>query len=365
MSVPDWQSHDPLWYDHTRKYLIKTFGLDRLEGNAEVRARHLLVALAYLNWPQVTDHGEGADVTWEDIEDFLALYGVPENRGNYGIRYSTTMHLVDKILDAHGVEAVFESGGELNHHSGDLVMEFVNTGDTYSATVVFDLETEEAQVTTWGDWVEEWEKGAWDADGIIERLHTIDVADHLVLADGSILVASHDDIAEADSDDPETQKAMQEAINDGDAWCIFHVNGRAQIMDDSPLCGMVGYGDAEAAMVNFAEQMGWARNAKGEFDPSGGKAAPPAPPAPKPPTPAPPPVQKTAHPTTAPLTPQEEGMVDWMLRMGWYTNREDAVGNIMRQRKARGYQEAHKRGLQGLKDYYTPLMTLPSWRRRG
>jgi len=53
---------------------------------------------------------------------------------------------VDKIINAHGIEAIRGEYG--------IVAHYVNTGDTYNATLLHDVNKNKLYLTTWGDWVE-------------------------------------------------------------------------------------------------------------------------------------------------------------------------------------------------------------------
>lgn len=66
----------------------------------------------------------------------------------------------------HGVEAMWVSDdGELHQRGyGDIVAEYVNTGDTYAATVIYDYEVDKFMITGWGDWVERWEKQRFELE---------------------------------------------------------------------------------------------------------------------------------------------------------------------------------------------------------
>lgn len=41
---------------------------------------------------------------------------------------------------------------------GDAVAIYINTGDTYNGTVVYDVARDKFYATTWGDWVEDYER---------------------------------------------------------------------------------------------------------------------------------------------------------------------------------------------------------------
>lgn len=64
------------------------------------------------------------------------------------------MLAIDKILGTYGTEAIT---AENSAHSGyfyDAVALYVNTGDTYNPTILYDVNKRRFELTTWGDWVE-------------------------------------------------------------------------------------------------------------------------------------------------------------------------------------------------------------------
>lgn len=71
--------------------------------------------------------------------------------------------LLDRLnarLGGFGVEAI-QGGGRLPAGPGgyymDIVLLYVNRGDTYDDTVLYDTDAERFLVGSWGDWVEEHE----------------------------------------------------------------------------------------------------------------------------------------------------------------------------------------------------------------
>jgi len=60
----------------------------------------------------------------------------------------------DEVLKTFGVETIWEKG-----EYDDPAALYLNTGDTYNATLVYDIDEDELYVGTWGDWVEEAERG--------------------------------------------------------------------------------------------------------------------------------------------------------------------------------------------------------------
>lgn len=64
-------------------------------------------------------------------------------------RYSERlMCALDEILEGYGTEVIWGINGE-----PWPVAEYVNMGDTYSTTIMYDHERDTVQVTSFGDWV--------------------------------------------------------------------------------------------------------------------------------------------------------------------------------------------------------------------
>lgn len=60
---------------------------------------------------------------------------------------------LNELLEMHGVEAIREEGAWDNYY-GDCVAEYLNTGDTYAPTIVFDNRAGKYLLTSYGDFVE-------------------------------------------------------------------------------------------------------------------------------------------------------------------------------------------------------------------
>jgi len=66
-------------------------------------------------------------------------------------RNERVLEALNKVLDCHGVEGITPDG------SVYPIGAYINSGDTYSLTVVLD-EDGEFHLTTWGDFLEAWER---------------------------------------------------------------------------------------------------------------------------------------------------------------------------------------------------------------
>jgi hypothetical protein len=76
-------------------------------------------------------------------------------------RTTVALHAMNDIMGTHGVEGLGPP------RSGDYAppYEYLNTGDTYAATLVYDRDRDRLFVSTWGDIAErhpEWEGGGSD-----------------------------------------------------------------------------------------------------------------------------------------------------------------------------------------------------------
>jgi hypothetical protein len=69
------------------------------------------------------------------------------------------LRLADKIMDAHGVEYI-QSGEDTMYDKDGL--DYVNMGDTYDTTLIFDHRKGRFIVSSWGDIVERDRTGRFD-----------------------------------------------------------------------------------------------------------------------------------------------------------------------------------------------------------
>lgn len=60
----------------------------------------------------------------------------------------------NKLLRGHGIEAIHSDIYRSGYWS-NIVAVYVNMGDTYNATVLYDVEANAFDITTYGDWVEQ------------------------------------------------------------------------------------------------------------------------------------------------------------------------------------------------------------------
>lgn len=59
------------------------------------------------------------------------------------------LRALDEIAETYGVEAIFENSSRMSP-----AFEYLNTGDPYAPTLIYDHDTNRFRVTSWGDIVE-------------------------------------------------------------------------------------------------------------------------------------------------------------------------------------------------------------------
>jgi hypothetical protein len=60
------------------------------------------------------------------------------------------------LMGGFGVEALQPEGAWINSYYGNTIALYVNMGDTYDQTLVYDTETGKYLLTSWGDFYEGW-----------------------------------------------------------------------------------------------------------------------------------------------------------------------------------------------------------------
>lgn len=63
----------------------------------------------------------------------------------------------NKILHGFGVEPITDENAFVNKYYYDIIGLYVNMGDTYDRTLVFDTEKQKFLITSWGDFYEKWQ----------------------------------------------------------------------------------------------------------------------------------------------------------------------------------------------------------------
>lgn len=103
-------------------------------------------------FPSVKKLSEGLNISTADARLIRSAMDA-------GQSVQKVLRLADKIMDAHGVEYI-QSGEDTMYDKDGL--DFVNMGDTYDTTLIFDHRKGRFIVSSWGDIVERDRTGRFD-----------------------------------------------------------------------------------------------------------------------------------------------------------------------------------------------------------
>ena len=87
----------------------------------------------------------------------------------YAAERTASPRAADKVLerftlwlDGYGVEPLSDERAYVSSYYMDIIALYVNEGDTYSQTLLYDTEFHTFYLTSWGDFMESWEQNAED-----------------------------------------------------------------------------------------------------------------------------------------------------------------------------------------------------------
>lgn len=93
-----------------------------------------------------------------NMDDNAAVQVLRRECYNEPSRNYKLMTALNDLLDAYGVEVIRDEN-HWDKYYGNAVLEYINMGDPYAATIVHDLATDEYHVMSWGDAQEAYEQG--------------------------------------------------------------------------------------------------------------------------------------------------------------------------------------------------------------
>ena len=73
---------------------------------------------------------------------------------HYPNRREIKLEALDELLGTCGVEAISDERIYIDHYHGNTVASYLNTGDSYAETLLFDNYENKWKLTSWGDFVE-------------------------------------------------------------------------------------------------------------------------------------------------------------------------------------------------------------------
>jgi protein-L-isoaspartate O-methyltransferase len=94
----------------------------------------------------------------ESNNKFLQTYIAKYNEQILSVeQVDDIMETANKLLDGYGVELLTDERGDWSSYYGYGVILYVNLGDTYETTLVYDIKKTTFLVTSWGDFYDEWD----------------------------------------------------------------------------------------------------------------------------------------------------------------------------------------------------------------
>jgi hypothetical protein len=111
------------------------------------------------------------------VEKWIAAFGETEGRAAYGFASGRSdaravpacakwiaqcyhepravdikLEAINAAIGGFGIEPIH--GQHVDRYHGDIVAVYVNLGDTYTTTVLYETETDRLRIVDWGTWVE-------------------------------------------------------------------------------------------------------------------------------------------------------------------------------------------------------------------
>ena len=114
-----------------------------------------LVAVLTQAWlDALPDEPEIARRAMDGIDGLLKKGAEPRGKPSL---YEAAMELLSEAIGGYGVEAIRSQESNAGPYYGDIVATYVNAGDTYDSTVIFNAETDTFERMSVGDWIERYE----------------------------------------------------------------------------------------------------------------------------------------------------------------------------------------------------------------
>lgn len=122
--------------------------LDKTELGEDLAAIIVRQAMEWAEHGANEPPGAALEAYFDELPKSVFRFFDLDDYRNYGERIRAAFQIMDVALETHGVEylepADYEAQG----------VDYLNTGDTYMATVVYDAKSQQWRITSWGDIVE-------------------------------------------------------------------------------------------------------------------------------------------------------------------------------------------------------------------
>jgi len=100
------------------------------------------------SWFNLDQYSRNPDKDAQKVKDLLKNAGF-----GYNVDAERTIAQVNKIVNGHGVESL-RGNKRVDPYFDNTVALYVNMGDSYAPTLLYETETGKWRLTTWADWVE-------------------------------------------------------------------------------------------------------------------------------------------------------------------------------------------------------------------
>lgn len=92
----------------------------------------------------------GAELDVQPIKD---AYKLSKDGERHDV-VDAVLDAVNEVIDGYGVEALESHDAPNDRYYFDIVALYVNKGDPYVPTVLYDVHADKLMVCSWGDWLE-------------------------------------------------------------------------------------------------------------------------------------------------------------------------------------------------------------------
>lgn len=127
------------------------------------------------------------DTDKNDMESWLEKFN--DEKYPHDSNPSAKLQLANELFGGYGVEALRDENVWIDNYWQNTIALYVNMGDTYTRTIVYDVYEDKFIVTSWGDWCEKWLSNHQD----IETEENLDeeVQKNFYLKSGGFIYCKH------------------------------------------------------------------------------------------------------------------------------------------------------------------------------
>lgn len=99
-----------------------------------------------------------------DLDQFKSVNHMRKQCYNPPNELDEKMEALNELIDGHGIESSRMEGYYKNHYWSDCICLYVNQGESYAITIIYDVVNDRFEFTSWGDWIEAMEQYLIDED---------------------------------------------------------------------------------------------------------------------------------------------------------------------------------------------------------